>query len=98
MKGLLKKFSTREIVEELFTRDEATDVIDIFKKEKGLNVEFINIKDFSKWCCINPYTARAMARKAEATGAFDVLRIGNEYRIDKISFANWMRRTGGKFQ
>jgi len=39
-----------------------------------------------------------MAKKAEATGAFDVLRVGRDYRIDKVSFKNWFRKTGGKFQ
>jgi hypothetical protein len=98
MKSLLKKFSTREIVEELFTRDEAADVIDVFKKENGLDLEFIKIKEFSEWCCMKPGTARKWARKAEATGAFITFKVGNEYRIDKVSFASWMRKTGGKFQ
>ncbi|MCR1953330.1 hypothetical protein NSA24_00620 [Clostridioides mangenotii] len=98
MKSLLRKLSTREIVEELFTRDEAADVINIFKNEKGLDCEFIDINGFCEWLCIKKGKARDMAKKAEATGAFDVLRVGRDYRIDKVSFKNWFRKTGGKFQ
>lgn len=63
MKSLLRKFSTREIVEELFTRDEAADVINIFKKDKGLDCEFIDINGFVNGFVLNKEKLETWQRK-----------------------------------
>jgi len=101
MRSFLRNYSTRELVEELFMRDDAVDVIHLFKRDKGLNVEFITVKEFKRWLSISSDTAYKTIKRAIATKAFTVIKIGDqggEYRIDKVSFQEWAMKTGGRFQ
>lgn len=101
MKSFLRNYSTRELVEELFARDDAVDVVHLFKRDKGLDVEFITVKEFMSWLNISSDTAYKTIKRAIATKAFLVITIGEgnkEYRIDKLSYKEWVMKTGGIFQ
>ena len=69
---------------------EREDVGDFVKKMQSSNLyikrEWMTVKEFAKYIKVTEDYVRDLARRAYKTKEFEVYKIGNTYRIDRLSF------------
>ena len=69
---------------------EREDVDDVVKKMQDSNLyikrEWLTVKEFAEYIKATEDYVRDLARRAYKTKEFEVYKIGNTYRIDRLSF------------
>lgn len=69
---------------------EREDVDDVVKKMQDSNLyikrEWLTVREFAEYIKATEDYVRDLARRAYKTKEFEVYKIGNTYRIDRLSF------------
>lgn len=69
---------------------EREDVDDVVKKMQDSNLyikrEWLTVKEFAEYIKATEDYVRDLARRAYKTKEFEVYKVGNTYRIDRLSF------------
>lgn len=69
---------------------EREDVDDVVKKMQSSNLyikrEWLTVREFAEYIKATEDYVRDLARRAYKTKEFEVYKIGNTYRIDRLSF------------
>lgn len=80
--------------EDLFLAiSEREDIEEVVRKMQNSNLylkkEWMTVKDFAEYINSTEDYVRDLAREAEKTKDFDVLKIGNRYRLDRLSYERY---------
>lgn len=80
--------------EDLFLAiSEREDIEEVVRKMQNSNLylkkEWMTVKDFAEYINSTEDYVRDLARAAEKTKDFDVFKIGNRYRIDRLSYERY---------
>ena len=69
---------------------EREDVDDVVKKMQDSNLyikrEWLTVREFAEYIKATEDYVRDLARRAYKTKEFEVYKVGNTYRIDRLSF------------
>lgn len=72
---------------------EREDVDDVVKKMQDSNLyikrEWLTVKEFAEYIKATEDYVRDLARRAYKTKEFEVYKVGNGYRIDRLSFERY---------
>ncbi|MCC0751943.1 helix-turn-helix domain-containing protein [Clostridioides sp. ZZV13-5731] len=97
MNVALQFIDTKDLVQELMRRDDATDIIKMFLDREGIKrMELMTIEEFCDYLKVSDVTARNMARETMKTKDFIVFKMGRKYMIDRISFEEFIMKNAMK--
>ncbi|HCK3094385.1 TPA: helix-turn-helix domain-containing protein [Clostridioides difficile] len=97
MSVALQFIDTKDLVQELMQRDDTTDIIKMFLDRKGIKqMKLVTVKEFSEYLKVSDSTARNMIREAEAQNLYTVIKVGVSYRVDLISFEEYVMKNALK--
>ncbi|HGM1411739.1 helix-turn-helix domain-containing protein [Clostridioides sp. ZZV14-6154] len=97
MSTALQFIDTKDLVQELMQRDDTTDIIKMFLDREGIKrMNLVTVKEFREYLKVSDTTARNMIKEAEAQNLYTIIPIGNSYRIDLISFEEYVMKNALK--
>ncbi|HBG7785304.1 transcriptional regulator [Clostridioides difficile] len=97
MSVALQFIDTKDLVQELMRRDDTTDIIKMFLDREGIKrMDLVTVKEFREYLKVSDATARNMIREAMTQNHYNVIPIGNSYRIDLISFEEYVMKNAMK--
>ncbi len=97
MSVALQFIDTKDLVQELMRRDDTTDIIKMFLDREGIKrMNLVTLKEFKEYLKVSDVTARNMAKEAEAQNLYTVIKIAGCYRIDLISFEEYVMKNAMK--
>ncbi|HBG0818831.1 helix-turn-helix domain-containing protein [Clostridioides difficile] len=97
MSVALQFIDTKDLVQELMQRDDTTDIIKMFLDREGIKqMKLVTVKEFSEYLKVSDSTARNMIREAMAQNHYTVIPLGSSYRIDLISFEEYVMKNAMK--
>lgn len=97
MSTALQFIDTKDLVQELMNRDDTTDIIKLFLDRQGIRrMNLVTVKEFREYLKVSDSTARNMIREAMAQNHYTVIPLGNSYRIDLISFEEYVMKNAMK--
>lgn len=86
-KNLIVNMEQNDLFEAISERE---DIEDIVKKMQDSNLyikrEWLTVKEFAEYIKATEDYVRDLARRAYKTKEFEVYKVGNTYRIDRLSF------------
>lgn len=86
-KNLIVNMEQNDLFEAISERE---DIEDIVKKMQDSNLyikrEWLTVREFAEYIKATEDYVRDLARRAYKTKEFEVYKIGNTYRIDRLSF------------
>ncbi|MDI7818407.1 helix-turn-helix domain-containing protein [Clostridioides difficile] len=93
MSVALQFIDTKDLVQELMQRDDTTDIIKMFLDRQGIKqMKLVTLKEFKEYLKVSDVTARNMVKEAEAQNLYTVIKIAGCYRIDLISFEEYVMK------
>lgn len=97
MSVALQFIDTKDLVQELMGRDDTTDIIKMFLDREGIRrMDLVTVKEFGEYLKVSDATARNMIREAMAQNHYTVIPLGSSYRIDLISFEEYVMKNAIK--
>ncbi|AXU32563.1 TPA: helix-turn-helix domain-containing protein [Clostridioides difficile] len=97
MSVALQFIDTKDLVQELMRRDDTTDIIKMFLDREGIRrMDLVTVKEFREYLKVSDATARNMIREAMAQNHYAVIPLGSSYRIDLISFEEYVMKNAMK--
>ncbi|NJI82571.1 helix-turn-helix domain-containing protein [Clostridioides difficile] len=91
MSVALQFIDTKDLVQELMQRDDTTDIIKMFLDRQGIRrMNLVTVKEFREYLKVSDSTVRNMIREAEAQNLYTIIKVGVSYRIDLISFEEYV--------
>lgn len=97
MSVALQFIDTEDLVKELMRRDDTTDIIKMFLDREGIKrMDLVTVKEFREYLKVSDTTARNMIKEAETQNLYTIIPIGNSYRIDLISFEEYVMKNAMK--
>ncbi|HCQ5600255.1 helix-turn-helix domain-containing protein [Clostridioides difficile] len=97
MNVALQFVDTKDLVQELIGRDDTTDIIKMFLDREGIRrMNLVTLKEFKEYLKVSDVTARNMVKEAEAQNLYIVFKIVGCYRIDLISFEEYVMKNAMK--
>ncbi|MER0279656.1 transcriptional regulator [Clostridioides difficile] len=91
MSTALQFIETKDLVQELMNRDDTTDIIKLFLDRQGIRrMNLVTVKEFREYLKVSDSTVRNMIREAEAQNLYTIIKVGVSYRIDLISFEEYV--------
>lgn len=97
MSVALQFIDTKDLVQELMRRDDTTDIIKMFLDKEGIKrMNLVTLKEFKEYLKVSDVTARNMVKEAEAQNLYTVFKIAGCYRIDLISFEEYVMKNAMK--
>lgn len=89
-KNLIVNMEQNDLFEAISERE---DIEDIVKKMQDSNLyikrEWLTVREFAEYIKATEDYVRDLARRAYKTKEFEVYKIGNTYRIDRLSFERY---------
>lgn len=89
-KNLIVNMEQNDLFEAISERE---DIEDIVKKMQDSNLyikrEWLTVKEFAEYIKATEDYVRDLARRAYKTKEFEVYKVGNGYRIDRLSFERY---------
>lgn len=86
-KNLIVNMEQNDLFEAISERE---DIEDIVKKMQDSNLyikrEWLTVREFAEYIKATEDYVRDLARRAYKTKEFEVYKVGNGYRIDRLSF------------
>lgn len=86
-KNLIVNMEQNDLFEAISERE---DIEDIVKKMQDSNLyikrEWLTVREFAEYIKATEDYVRDLARRAYKTKEFEVYKVGNTYRIDRLSF------------
>lgn len=97
MSVALQFIDTKDLVQELMNRDDTTDIIKMFLDRQGIKqMKLVTLKEFKEYLKVSDVTARNMVKEAETQNLYTVIKIAGCYRIDLISFEEYVMKNAIK--
>lgn len=97
MSVALQFIDTKDLVQELMRRDDTTDIIKMFLDREGIKrMNLVTLKEFKEYLKVSDVTARNMIKEAEAQNLYTVIKVGVSYRVDLISFEEYVMKNALK--
>lgn len=89
-KNLIVNMEQNDLFEAISERE---DIEDIVKKMQDSNLyikrEWLTVKEFAEYIKATEDYVRDLARRAYKAKEFEVYKVGNTYRIDRLSFERY---------
>lgn len=86
-KNLIVNMEQNDLFEAISERE---DIEDIVRKMQSSNLyikrEWLTVREFAEYIKATEDYVRDLARRAYKTKEFEVYKVGNTYRIDRLSF------------
>lgn len=96
-KLIVRNIDLNSLIIALTERPDITEILNIFKDNEDLSIrEYLTIKEFADYIRASQSYVRNLAKHAEKNKLFSVIKVGREYRLDRLSYEKWVRN-GGKF-
>ena len=78
-------------------RDDIIEIMKLFRENRDYEQrEYMTVSEFSKYLKVSEAYVRDLAKRAEARNLFSVVRIGREYRLDRLSYEKFIKQGGLK--
>lgn len=89
-KNLIVNMEQNDLFEAISERE---DIEDIVRKMQSSNLyikrEWLTVREFAEYIKATEDYVRDLARRAYKTKEFEVYKVGNTYRIDRLSFERY---------
>lgn len=89
-KNLIVNMEQNDLFEAISERE---DIEDIVRKMQSSNLyikrEWLTVREFAEYIKATEDYVRDLARRAYKTKEFEVYKVGNGYRIDRLSFERY---------
>lgn len=84
----------------LLAISERYDIVEVMQMFRNSNDyaprEYMTIKQFSEYIRASESYVRNLVKHAELRKVFSIVKVGREYRIDRLSYEKWVSN-GGRF-
>lgn len=78
-------------------RDDIVEVMQMFRNSNDYAPrEYMTIKQFCEYIRASESYVRSLVKYAELKKIFSIVKVGREYRIDRLSYEKWVSN-GGRF-
>ena len=76
-------------------REDIVEVMQMFRDNNDYAPrEYLTIKEFSNYIKASESYVGGLAKYAEKNKLFSVIKVGREYRIDRLSYEKWVANGG----
>lgn len=95
LKVLIQNMNQESLLDAISRRDDIAEIIQMFRyKEDYAQREYLTLKEFQVYLKCSYSYARNLAIYGLEGKSFTVIRIGKDYRIDKLSYERWISKGG----
>lgn len=91
-KMLIVNSNLNDLLSAIAERDDIDVLVQKFQSNNTFTKrEYMTVKQFAEYIQATVIYVRSLAKRAEKQDLFEVTKVGNEYRIDRISYEKWRK-------
>lgn len=96
-KFIIRNIAQADLINSILERIDLPEIIQKFRTNDEFKArDYMTVKEFSKYLNCSEAYVRSLIQYGRKNNSFYVAKVGREYRIDRISYDNWVA-AGGEF-
>lgn len=96
-KFIIRNISQTDLINTILERMDLDEIINKFRTNDEFKArDYMKVKEFAEYLNCSEAYVRSLIQYAKKNNSFYIAKVGREYRIDRISYDQWIA-AGGEF-